>query len=304
MLMTTTNELNGYHVEKYLGVISKDIVFRSGLGKAFSAALTNFVASLSLKDVELSGSSDLIANAKDYVMQRFEQQARIKGANAIIGVDVETSFGEELARVAISGTAVVVKPIDSSAVVGDDEAFSPSVISISKTNPTEQFVPVELSVSTKYDYVETVLFLQSFDETAPSDIMADLTFTSIFQDTHSIENVCFLGFKKQGFKYQSNPVRIRLPEQIAQCIETCSIRIRKYRKDEQLIEPKDLDMCAVEELISALKKSIEVENKDIFGWFLDETPGYIRCPNCNTRASSDYMKYKKACISCGFPRKA
>ncbi len=84
MLMTTTNSFEGYHIDKYLGIISKDIIFRSGLGKTFSAALTNIVASFSLRDVELSGSSELIANAKDYLIHQLEQLAKSKGANAII----------------------------------------------------------------------------------------------------------------------------------------------------------------------------------------------------------------------------
>ena len=302
MLMTTTNGFEGYHVDKYLGVISKDIVFRSGLGKSFSAALTNLVASFSLRDVELSGSSELIANAKDYVIQQFEQLAKSKGANAVIGIDVETSFGEALARVAINGTAVVVSPVETSIEIEEDDD-SLLTISISRTNSPEGFLPVELKVLNQYGSSEIVLSLQAIDNSVPNDIIADLEFTSIFGDTQSIENVCFLGIHKKYSKYESKPVRIKLLEHIAPCIEVCAIRIRKYRQNNQLIEISDLEIRPIEKLQEILSASIVKENTDETGWIFDEEPGFIRCPNCDKRASKDYMKYKNSCPSCGFPHK-
>lgn len=298
MLMTTTNGFEGYRVDKYLGVISKDIVFRSGLGKSLSAALTNLVASFSLRDVELSGSSELIANAKDYVIQQFEQLAKYKGANAVIGVDVETSFGEALARVAISGTAVVVSPVNASAETPGDD--SPSNISISRSNFPDRFLPVELAVSNQYDSCDIVLILQAHNDYAPNDILADIEFTNIFGDTQTVENVCFLGIHKKGIKYESKPVRIRLPDHIAPCIESCTVRIRKYRHNDQLVEVSDLETREVEELKEILNESNAQDNVDEFGWIIDEEPGFIRCPNCDKRVSKVFMMYRKNCIACGF----
>ena len=224
-----------------------------------------------------------------------------KGANAVIGVDIETSFGEALARVAISGTAVVISPIiPSEDSTGDD--YSSSNIPISASNSPEGFVPVELTISNQYSSCEIILILQSYDKAVPDDIIADVEFTSIFGDTQFIENVCFLGIHYEAFKYESKPIRIRLPEHIAPCIDTCSIRIRKYRIDNHLIEISNLEMHPIEELLEILNKSIVKNNVDEFGWILDETPGFIRCPNCNERVSKDYMKYQRACKNCGFPR--
>ena len=298
VLMTTTSSLEGFHVDKYLGVISKEIIFRSGLGKTLSAALSNLAASFTFHDFELTGSTKLIADAKEYVLKQFEQLAKSKGANAVIGVDVETSFGESLARVAISGTAVVVSPIDIISAT-DEAAVS---ITISTSNSLEGAAPVELIMTEQSGFSLAVLVLQSQNNAVPSDIMADLEFTSIFGDTQLVENICFIGIHAtKAFRYESRPARVRLHEHIAPCIETCSIRIRKCRKDDQLIEINDTEMHAVEKLQETLNESNKQESFDEFGWIADETPGFTCCPQCGKRVSKDFMMYKKACISCGFP---
>ena len=39
---------------------------------------------------------------------------------------------------------------------------------------------------------------------------------------------------------------------------------------------------------------------DEYGWLIDEKEGFVRCPGCNSRMSSDYMKYRSACPDCGY----
>lgn len=65
----------------------------------------------SFKETEMSGSSGLIARARSYVKDKFRQKAAQMGANAVLGVEFESSIGADIVRVAIFGTAVVISPI-------------------------------------------------------------------------------------------------------------------------------------------------------------------------------------------------
>ena len=59
----------------------------------------------------MSGSTELIANARAYVMEKFKTKAIALGANAILGMDFESSIGGDIVRVAIFGTAVCIEKI-------------------------------------------------------------------------------------------------------------------------------------------------------------------------------------------------
>ncbi len=57
------------------------------------------------------------------------------------------------------------------------------------------------------------------------------------------------------------------------------------------------------------KKAVPVKEEEIilpvgaadeYGWLIDEKPGFVRCPGCDSRMSADYMKYRSACPDCGY----
>ena len=56
----------------------------------------------------MSGAMELIDRAKKYVMKKFRAQAVEIGANAVLGVDFETTFGSDIVKISLNGTAVVV----------------------------------------------------------------------------------------------------------------------------------------------------------------------------------------------------
>ena len=101
------------------------------------------------------------------------------------------------------------------------------------------------------------MLLQSLDDDVPSDILADIELTSIFGDSQTIEKVSFTGIHKEMLKYWSNPIRITLFDHIASCIESCSMKIRKYKQNNQLIEISDLEMHDDENNQKLLKEMIK-----------------------------------------------
>ena len=36
-------------------------------------------------------------------------------------------------------------------------------------------------------------------------------------------------------------------------------------------------------------------------YWIDDNPGYVRCPRCNDRMSIDFIQHRKQCRRCGFP---
>lgn len=116
VLLTTTNNFEGYSILEYKDVISEEVCFANKLVSQFKNIVNDFFSSLDslFDDTELSGTTVAILKAKEYVKEKIKAKAKSIGANAIVGIDFETSYGSSSTniRVSINGTAVVVKKID------------------------------------------------------------------------------------------------------------------------------------------------------------------------------------------------
>jgi uncharacterized protein YbjQ (UPF0145 family) len=102
MIYATTNILEGYQIEKYLGVIAGEAIMGANAFKDFSAGIRDIVGGR-------SGSYEKeLRQAKELAMEDLTAKAEELGANAVIGIDLdyETIRGSML-MVSVSGTAVI-----------------------------------------------------------------------------------------------------------------------------------------------------------------------------------------------------
>lgn len=106
-MITTTPTMPGYTVKRVLGVVT-------GLVPRTRGVLGKFVAGIeSMFGGEVTAFTTELEKARVEAIQRVRAKAIDMGANAIIGLDLETSdVGLQLGVVVISatGTAVVVEP--------------------------------------------------------------------------------------------------------------------------------------------------------------------------------------------------
>lgn len=256
--MTTGNGFEGYHVEKYLGIISKEIIFRSGLGSSLGAAIENFVRAFNFDDVELTGSTELIANAKIYLMEQFEHEANMKRANAVLGVDIETSFGTDVARVAVSGTAVFVVKDDTTSV--DVESDGVKSVNVHATNISNPLLISSIELSTGYSANTVAVEVKQTEKGELGDIKADLLMRNRFDDEFLIENVCFIGFQQKSNKhFISTMTPISIPDYISRCIKSCNVVVKKYFFNGELCIPENLDVKERTAIIEEIDKGPDVE---------------------------------------------
>lgn len=103
MIVTTTNTLDGYSVEQYLGIVSGETIIGANVFKDFFASITDIVGGRS------SAYERVLREAKSTAMAEMEMQARAFGANAIIGIDLDyETIRDGMLMVTASGTAVKV----------------------------------------------------------------------------------------------------------------------------------------------------------------------------------------------------
>ena len=247
--MTTGVSFEGYRVTSYCGVISKEVVFRNGVGRSLDAALANFGDRLTFKDTELTGSTALIDNAKSYLREKFEDEARKRGANAVLGVDFETAFGTDFVRAAMSGTAVTIEEDLSQDIANnvelDMEDERKPKIRVLETNVISPFIPLRIDYSLTSRGIAAALCVQPVEDGQMGDIKADVIFMDRFKDTYKVENCCFLDFTKPNRSsktYVSSVMQLDLPNHMCRCLESCNIIVKKYFYDTVLFEEVETEL--------------------------------------------------------------
>lgn len=107
-LTTTGSLLEGYHIQKYLGIVSGHVVLGTGMFSSFDASMADLTGS------EASAYTEKLDMAKEVALKRAIIKSMRLGGNALIGIDVEHSvFVRDLIGVIVTGTSVqVVKKDD------------------------------------------------------------------------------------------------------------------------------------------------------------------------------------------------
>lgn len=104
--MVTTPTIPGYKIKKVLGLVMGITPRTRGVGGVFKAGFQ------SLKGGEITAFTSEIQKARIEALERAIEEAKKKGANAIIGLDMETSdIGQtNVTLLSATGTAVIADP--------------------------------------------------------------------------------------------------------------------------------------------------------------------------------------------------
>lgn len=103
MLVTTTNNLEGKKIENYYGIVVGEAVMGANVFKDIFASIRDIVGGR-------SGSyEDELTKARKIAFSELTEEARLLGANAVIGIDIDYEVigqGGSMLMVSICGTAV------------------------------------------------------------------------------------------------------------------------------------------------------------------------------------------------------
>ena len=103
MPVSTRFDLPGLTIERSLGSVFGLVVRSMGLVKSIGAQLKQ------LRSGEVPQYTELLEDSRRHAMDRMIENARIMGANAVVGMRFDSSeIGESLTEIVAYGTAVVV----------------------------------------------------------------------------------------------------------------------------------------------------------------------------------------------------
>ena len=103
MILTTTPSVDGRRIEAYLGIVAGEAIVGANIFKDLFAGIRDIVGGRS------AAYEDELRKARDIAMQEIAENAKLLGANAVVGIDLDYEVigsGGSMLMVSASGTAV------------------------------------------------------------------------------------------------------------------------------------------------------------------------------------------------------
>ena len=107
MLVTTTNTIDGRPIQTYLGIVTGEAILGANIFKDLFAGVRDIVGGRS------GAYEKELRKARDLAIDEMQADARQRGANAVVGVDidyetVQVGAGGGMLMVTAAGTAVKI----------------------------------------------------------------------------------------------------------------------------------------------------------------------------------------------------
>ena len=101
MIITTTPNVEGQKIEGYLGVVTGEAILGAHIGRDIMASFTDIVGGRSAE------YEQEVRKARAIALKEMSTEAEQKGANAVVGVDIDYEvIRQGMLMVSASGTAV------------------------------------------------------------------------------------------------------------------------------------------------------------------------------------------------------
>lgn len=106
MIITTTNNIEGYEIKKYHGIVFGEVITGVNFLKDLSASFRDFFGGRS-KTYE-----DELLNARNQALEEIKERALSLGANAVVGIKMDYEMlgqNSSMMMVTCSGTAITIE---------------------------------------------------------------------------------------------------------------------------------------------------------------------------------------------------
>jgi len=102
MIVTTTPSVEGRKITDYKGIVVGEAILGANVFRDVFAAITDIVGGRS------GAYEQEMGKARELALHELEERAAEKGANAVVGVDLDYEVINKMLMVSASGTAVVL----------------------------------------------------------------------------------------------------------------------------------------------------------------------------------------------------
>lgn len=281
IMLTSGFNFEGYEIKEYLGFVNGQTALGSNFFKGLAAGVTE------MSDAESEKLTSKLEQANDLAMEKLKKVALERGADAIIGLELNyTQFANNSVGTIASGTAVKLER------KADEEHVITKELYVS--NYYNRLVPrpvkVILSGSSKSVNISTWFFNYNMDDIKA--IRADVELTNLYEEKLLLKNLDFVFEKGNISLIEANGIECKLPAKDILLIKDSKVIISKYVTSRGVYACNDLPINVSMPLhrLSALKEKRGIDAVEKY-----RTDGMIWTCNCGyvNEAGSE------ECVVCG-----
>lgn len=281
IMLTSGFNFEGYEITEYLGFISGETVLASNFFKGLAAGVTE------LSDAESEKLTSKLEQANDLAMEKLTKIAEKRGADAIIGLKIDsTEFANNSMGTIASGTAVKLSKKESNDKIISKELFVSNYYNRLVPRP----VKIVLSGVNKEVNISACFFNYNKDDILA--IRADVELTNLYEEKLLLKNLDFVFEKGNVSLIQANDIECKIPAKDILLIKDSKVTISKYVTSRGVYACNDLPINVSMPLhrLAALKEKRGIDAVEKY-----KTDGMIWTCNCGyvNEAGSE------ECMICG-----
>lgn len=287
VMITTASSFDGYEIKEYVDFLNHQSVFSSNFVQELAANIADSVGG------EGRALSDKLEEATDEAMKGFCDAAKERGANAIINVKISyTNLSGSVASVFVTGTAVKIEKKHGTL------KKNVNVLSVSNYINKKIVRPFEVALHVDGTQVYMSMKLHNYEMTKITAVKVDVTFTDIYGETMTIENVDYVMNQDINILLKTDRVPVDMDVRKVGLQSDVKVTLRKYVKDRAVIsvadEPMDSSLNSDELKVFKKNKGADAVDKyrktDTYWRCICGTinlPGDTQCSMCN-REEKDF----------------
>lgn len=107
-MFSTMSSIEGFKILQHCGVVFGDAVFTPNFTAMTSTRDRSMAHAMLFSSAKMDGTEELINTARDHAYSSMREKAKKLGANAVIDVRSDNSFGHDVIHISLYGTAVRV----------------------------------------------------------------------------------------------------------------------------------------------------------------------------------------------------
>lgn len=239
--LTTGDGFEGFEIVEYLGVVNGQIALSSNFFKDLSSNLAE------LSTQESSVFTSKLENASGNAIENLMKVAQGKGANAIIGVDLNyAAFSNNAIGTVASGTAVIIRR--------KEQKHKAVSAKLPVTNYYNVLMPrpVEISLRGEDGQTQISAIFYNYNQNAVKAVRCDIELINYYEEKLLLQGIDFVFSKNDIKRLETDMIECKLPLKVIPLIKDVKIYIKKYVTSRGVFAP---DADSID--ITMSKRSLE-----------------------------------------------
>ena len=217
IMLTTGSGFEGYEVVEYLGFVNGQIALSSNFFKDLSSNLAEWTMQ------ESTTVTNKLESASENAIENLTQVAKKKGANAVIGVELNyTGFSNNTIGTVASGTAVKIRKKEPIHKITASKIFVSNYYNMLMPRP------VEVTLAGEDNIVKISPLFYNYNQDEIKAVRCDIELTNYYEEKLLLQGIDFVFEKNNITKLRADFVECKLPMKDIPLIKDVKVYVKKY----------------------------------------------------------------------------